>query len=175
MTTGVTGRWRWGPAGAVGARCSQTKCAAGRPLKRQDCVCFCFAGDIAMDVVHPLLFCIHPHACASQSATFDRAVEKDGWPTLYEHTVSESRALRHVFCPVCGAHDQVIRFANKNLRWAATSGYGTNATNCSGIVPQHSAERRAGAQSAAVSTACARWQRPRCLRCSGLQGGAFPA
>ncbi|KAI3432864.1 hypothetical protein D9Q98_010447 [Chlorella vulgaris] len=53
---------------------------------------------------------------AQEAITFDKAVEKDGWPTKYEHMISESRALRHVFCPVCGAHDQVIRFPNRNLR-----------------------------------------------------------
>lgn len=71
----------------------------------------------------PLLLHIQTSLCCLltlQSITFDRAVERDGWPTQYEHMVSESRALRHVFCPVCGAHDQVIRFPNKNLRWAAT-------------------------------------------------------
>lgn len=53
-----------------------------------------------------------------QSVTYDRAVEKDGWPTHYEHMISESRPLQHVFCPVCGARDQVIHFPNQNLRWA---------------------------------------------------------
>jgi len=57
-----------------------------------------------------------------QSSTFDKVIEKEGWPTKYEQMVAESRAIKPVFCPICGASKQAVKFGGQNVRyWACVA------------------------------------------------------
>lgn len=63
--------------------------------------------------------CPPAHACGLglQSSTFDRVVDKEGWPTKFEQLVAESQPIAPVFCPVCGAAQQSVKFGGMNVRW----------------------------------------------------------
>ncbi|KAL4423861.1 hypothetical protein ABPG75_001162 [Micractinium tetrahymenae] len=64
---------------------------------------------------------LQPHEMCSwetalESSMFDRVVDKEGWPTKFEQLVSESQPIAPVFCPVCGAAQQSIKFSGMNVR-----------------------------------------------------------
>lgn len=51
-----------------------------------------------------------------ESSSFDKVVEKDGWPTMYEQLVAERQPITPVLCPVCGTSQQSIKFGGLNVR-----------------------------------------------------------
>jgi SAM-dependent methyltransferase len=64
---------------------------------------------------------LHPQElCAWEtvlnSSTYDAALKQMGWPTQYEHLVTEQRPVHGVTCPVCGGQHLSIEWSNSDLR-----------------------------------------------------------